>query len=51
MTQEDSTFIALYKYTNALAVALEHRDLLTRLYLMQLFRKIIESSKFKASTN
>lgn len=32
MAQEDTTFIALYNYTKALAVALGHRDLLTRLH-------------------
>ncbi len=32
MGQEDLTFIALYNYTKALAVALGHRDLLTRLH-------------------
>jgi HD-GYP domain-containing protein (c-di-GMP phosphodiesterase class II) len=32
MELEDSTFIALYNYTKALAVALGHRDQLTRLH-------------------
>jgi HD-GYP domain-containing protein (c-di-GMP phosphodiesterase class II) len=32
MVQEDPTFVALYNYTKALAVALGHRDLLTRLH-------------------
>jgi response regulator RpfG family c-di-GMP phosphodiesterase len=32
MTQEDTTFVFLYNYTKALAVALGHRDLLTRLH-------------------
>ena len=32
MEQEDTTFVALYNYTKALAVALGHRDLLTRLH-------------------
>ena len=37
MAQEDPTFIALYKYTKALAVALGHRDLLTRLHSDRVF--------------
>lgn len=32
MRQEDRIFVALYNYTKALAVALEHRDLTTRLH-------------------
>jgi HD-GYP domain-containing protein (c-di-GMP phosphodiesterase class II) len=32
MGQEDTIYIALYNYTKALAVALGHRDLLTRLH-------------------
>jgi response regulator RpfG family c-di-GMP phosphodiesterase len=37
MEEEDSTFIALYNYTKALAVALGHRDLLTRLHSDRVF--------------
>ena len=37
MAQEDPTFIALYDYTKALAVALGHRDLLTRLHSDRVF--------------
>ena len=37
MSQEDPTFIALYNYTKALAVALGHRDMLTRLHSDRVF--------------
>ena len=37
MRQEDPTFIALYDDTKALAVALGHRDLLTRLHSDRVF--------------
>jgi len=37
MAPEDTIFNALYNYTKALAVALGHRDLLTRLHSDRVF--------------